>query len=94
MKAISHLMRLAIPGYLGDEQRLHMIEIHQLPGVELSTASYHLGILKDRERLASSRQGKNTLYYLRRENLSKLFRCVSGCACDDDKNMIQCPGSV
>ncbi len=83
MKAISHPMRLTILGYLGDHKQLNVTEIHQLLGVEQSTASHHLGILKDKGILTSKRQGKNTLYYLSHKNLSKLVRCISECACDD-----------
>jgi DNA-binding transcriptional ArsR family regulator len=83
MKAISHPMRLAILGHLGDGNRLNVTQIHKLLGIEQSTASHHLGILKDKGILASNRQGKNTLYYLKRTNLSQLVRCISECACND-----------
>jgi len=83
MKAISHPMRLAILGYLGEDNKLSVTEIHKLLNIEQSTASHHLGILKDKGVLASVRKGKNTLYYLKRKNLSKLVRCISECACTD-----------
>ena len=82
IKAISHPMRLAILGYLGEEKQLTVTEIHNLLKIEQSTASHHLGILKDKGILASVRQGKNTLYYLKRKNLSTLIKCISECACD------------
>lgn len=82
IKAISHPMRLAILGHLGDEKQLNVTEIHQLLGIEQSTASHHLGILKDKGILASERKGKNTYYYLRRKNLSTLVKCISECACE------------
>ena len=82
IKAISHPMRLAILGYLGDGKKMSVTEIHNLLQIEQSTASHHLGILKDKGILASVRQGKNTLYYLKRENLSNLIKCISECACD------------
>jgi len=82
IKSISHPMRLAILGYLGDGNQLSVTEIHNLLKIEQSTASHHLGILKDKGILASVRNGKNTLYYLKRKNLSKLVRCISECACD------------
>ena len=82
IKAISHPMRLAILGYLGEGNKLSVTEIHNLLKIEQSTASHHLGILKDKGILASVRQGKNTLYYLKRKNLSTLIRCISECACD------------
>ena len=82
LKAISHPMRLAILGYLGDGSQLTVTEIHKLLNIEQSTASHHLGILKDKGVLASTRDGKNTLYYLKKQNLSKLVACISECACD------------
>lgn len=83
MKAISHPMRLAILGYLSDSNQLSVTEIHNLLHIEQSTASHHLGILKDKGILASTRKGKSTLYYLKRKNLSQLVRCISECACTD-----------
>jgi DNA-binding transcriptional ArsR family regulator len=82
IKAISHPMRLAILGHLGNGKQLNVTEIHRLLNIEQSTASHHLGILKDKGILSSVRKGKNTLYYLKRQNLSKLIRCISECACD------------
>jgi DNA-binding transcriptional ArsR family regulator len=84
LKAISHPMRLAILGHLKEGKKLSVTEIHRLLGIEQSTASHHLGILKDKGILASSRQGKNTLYYLRRKNLSHLVQCISECACTEE----------
>jgi DNA-binding transcriptional ArsR family regulator len=83
MKAISHPMRLAILGHLGEDKQLSVTEIHNLLHIEQSTASHHLGILKDKGILASSRKGKNTLYYLRKKKLSELVQCISDCACLD-----------
>jgi DNA-binding transcriptional ArsR family regulator len=82
IKAISHPMRLAILGYLGEGNQLSVTEIHNLLKIEQSSASHHLGILKDKGILASVRKGKNTLYYLKRKNLSTLIKCISECACD------------
>jgi DNA-binding transcriptional ArsR family regulator len=83
MKAISHPMRLAILGFLSEGKQLTVTEIHSLLGIEQSTASHHLGILKDKGILASARKGKNTMYYLKRQKLSQLIRCISDCACMD-----------
>lgn len=82
IKAISHPMRLAILGHLGDGKQLNVTEIHSLLKIEQSTASHHLGILKDKGILSSDRKGKNTYYYLKRKNLSTLVRCISECACE------------
>ena len=83
LKAISHPMRLAILGYLSDGNKLNVTEIYELLEIEQSSASHHLGILKDKGILASERQGKNTHYYLKRKNLSQLVSCISQCACTD-----------
>ena len=82
MKAISHPMRLAILGNLDGGKRLSVTEIHNILNIEQSTASHHLGILKDKGILSSVRKGKNTLYYLKRKNLSNLIQCISDCACE------------
>jgi DNA-binding transcriptional ArsR family regulator len=83
MKAISHPMRLAILGHLGDGNQLSVTEIHKLLNIEQSTASHHLGILKDKGILASRRRGKNTFYHLKLQKLSQLVHCISECACLD-----------
>ena len=41
MKAISHPMRLAILGYLGEGIKLSVTEIHKRLNIEQSTASHH-----------------------------------------------------
>lgn len=82
IKAISHPMRLAILGHLDGSKKLNVTEIHHLLKIEQSTASHHLGILKDKGILASNREGKSTFYFLKHQNLSKLVRCISECVCD------------
>ncbi len=84
IKAIAHPMRLKIMGLLGEGNKLTVTEIQKFLGVEQSSASHHLGILRDKNILESDRQGKNTFYYLKRKNLSKLVDCISECACTQD----------
>ena len=79
LKAIAHPMRLAIVQYLDQGKKLTVTEIHNLLNIEQSTTSHHLGILKDKGVLASKREGKNTYYYLKHENLSKIIECMSQC---------------
>src|SRR6056297_154158 len=79
LKAIAHPMRIAIINYLEDGKRLTVTEIHELLDIEQSTASHHLGILKDKGVLSSQREGKNTYYFLRHANLSNIVNCVSKC---------------
>jgi len=56
-------------------------EIHELLNIEQSTTSHHLGILKDKGVLLSKRDGKNTYYFLKHNNLRQIVECVSQC-CD------------
>jgi len=79
LKAIAHPIRISIIGCLEDGRKRTVTEIHKKLGIEQSTASHHLGILKDRGVLVSKREGKNTWYYLKHENLKTLLSCVSSC---------------
>jgi DNA-binding transcriptional ArsR family regulator len=79
LKAIAHPVRILIVGCLEDGQKKTVTEIHTQLGLEQSAASHHLGILKDRGVLSSKREGKNTWYFLKHENLKTVLSCVSSC---------------
>ena len=79
LQAIAHPMRLAILNHLDEGKKLTVTEIHNRLSIEQSTTSHHLGILKDKGVLASQRKGKNTFYYLKHDNLSRIIDCVSRC---------------
>lgn len=79
LKAIAHPVRITIVECLGYGRKRTVTEIHKQLGIEQSTASHHLGILKDKGVLASKREGKNTLYFLKHENLKTILDCVRGC---------------
>ena len=64
---------------LTDGKKKTVTEIHKQLGIEQSTASHHLGILKDKGVLSSKREGKNTWYFLKHENLKTVLNCVSVC---------------
>ncbi|MBT3747690.1 MAG: helix-turn-helix transcriptional regulator [Bacteroidetes bacterium] len=81
LKAIAHPMRISIISFLEDGKKLTVTEIHEKLNLEQSTTSHHLGILKDKGVLASKRDGKNTYYFLRHEQLSNIVECISKCAC-------------
>jgi DNA-binding transcriptional ArsR family regulator len=79
LKAIAHPIRISIVGCLEDGKKRTVTEIHKQLGIEQSTASHHLGILKDKGVLSSKREGKNTWYFLKHENLKTILSCVSSC---------------
>ena len=82
MRAIAHPMRIAILKHLEGGRKLSVTEIHDLLGIEQSTTSHHLGILKDKGILCSHREGKNTYYFLKHEILSQIIDCVNRCTCE------------
>lgn len=79
LKAIAHPVRITILGCLENGEKRTVTEIHKQVGIDQSTASHHLGILKDKGVLASKREGKNTWYYLKHENLKTILNCVNSC---------------
>ncbi len=79
LKAIAHPMRIAIIGFLEDDKRLTVTQIHKLLKIEQSTTSHHLGILKDKGVLSSQREGKNTYYFLKHKNLTQIVDCLNRC---------------
>ncbi len=82
LKAIAHPMRIAILNQLENGKRLTVTEIHETLGIEQSTASHHLGILRDKNVLVAKREGKNTYYSIKHDRLSTLIDCISTCACE------------
>lgn len=79
LKAIAHPVRISIVGCLEDGKKRTVTEIQMQLGIEQSAASHHLGILRDKGVLASKREGKNTFYYLKHENLRTVLNCVNNC---------------
>ena len=79
LKAIAHPVRISIIGCLEDGKKHTVTEIYNQVGIEQSVASHHLGILKDKGVLSSKREGKNTSYFLKHDNLKTILNCISGC---------------
>jgi DNA-binding transcriptional ArsR family regulator len=79
LKAIAHPIRISILGCLEDGEKKTVTEIHNLLGIEQSTASHHLVILRDRGVLSSKREGKNTWYFLKHTNLKMILNCIGNC---------------
>jgi DNA-binding transcriptional ArsR family regulator len=79
LKAIAHPVRISIIGCLEEGKNRTVTEIHKHVGIEQSTASHHLGILKDRGILGSRREGKNTYYFMKNDKLATLLRCIGDC---------------
>ncbi len=81
LKAMAHPVRIAILKHLDNAKLLTVTEIHELLGLEQSTTSHHLGILKDKGILVSKREGKNTYYSIKNEDINKMIECLGKCTC-------------
>jgi DNA-binding transcriptional ArsR family regulator len=79
LKAIAHPVRILIVQYLEDGKKRTVTEIYKKLGIEQATASHHLVILRDRGVLSSTREGKNTWYFLRHPNLKNVLASVGEC---------------
>ena len=79
LKAIAHPIRISIISYLEDGKKCTVTEIHKKVGIEQSTASHHLGILRDRGVLGHKRDGKNTYYFVKHDNLKMIIDCATRC---------------
>jgi len=82
LKAMAHPIRIAILKHLEGGKKLTVTEIHELLGIEQSTTSHHLGILKDKGVLCSKREGKNTFYFLKHDTISQMIDCLQRCSCE------------
>ncbi|MBN2637219.1 MAG: helix-turn-helix transcriptional regulator [Prolixibacteraceae bacterium] len=82
LKAMAHPMRIAILSHLEGGKKLTVTEIHELLGIEQSTTSHHLGILKDKGVLCSKREGKNTFYYMKFDMIGQILDCLHACTCE------------
>lgn len=79
LRAISHPMRIAIIALLEENQELNVTKIHTTLNIEQAAASHHLSILKRKGVLRSKRNGKENIYSLRGDALSRLVECIQQC---------------
>ena len=82
LKAMAHPSRIAILNFLETGNKQTVTEIQEAVGIQQSTASHHLGILRDKGVLKVTREGKNAYYSIRHSKLSTLIDCINSCACD------------
>lgn len=83
LKAMAHPVRISILFILKDGEKMTVTHIHEILGIEQSTTSHHLGILKSKGVLCSIREGKNTFYYLKHTVLGQIVDCLQSCSCDE-----------
>ncbi|HEY5511914.1 MAG TPA: metalloregulator ArsR/SmtB family transcription factor [Prolixibacteraceae bacterium] len=83
LKAIAHPMRITIVSFLEGNQKHTVTEIYERLGIEQSATSHHLGILKSKGVLSSTRDGKNTYYFLKHKGLGGILKCIENCQGDN-----------
>ncbi|MEL6132058.1 MAG: metalloregulator ArsR/SmtB family transcription factor, partial [Bacteroidota bacterium] len=76
LRAIAHPIRIAIVDLLKVNPKLSVTEIHEKLHIEQAIASHHLRILKDKNVLASRREGKNTFYFLKDAAFSDIVQTL------------------
>ncbi|RMG60938.1 MAG: transcriptional regulator [Bacteroidetes bacterium] len=76
LKAIAHPIRLAIIDLLKDGRRMNVTQIYMTLGLEQAVASQHLSILKDKDILASKRQGKHSYYFLKHPRVIEVVNLI------------------
>jgi DNA-binding transcriptional ArsR family regulator len=79
LKAMAHPIRISILNTLDGGKSLSVTEIHKILGIEQSTASHHLGIMREKGVLTSRREGKNIYYSLRDDKLRDMLHCLTYC---------------
>jgi DNA-binding transcriptional ArsR family regulator len=79
LKALAHPLRIAIVNLLDENKTLTVTEIHTRLEIEQAAASHHLGILRDKGLLSCKREGINTFYFLKNEELSNVMECIGRC---------------
>ncbi|HNW50116.1 MAG TPA: metalloregulator ArsR/SmtB family transcription factor [Prolixibacteraceae bacterium] len=83
LKAMAHPARISILLILKNGEKLTVTQIHESLGIEQSTTSHHLGILKDKGVLCSKREGKNTFYYIKNNLIAQMVDSMRNCTCEE-----------
>jgi DNA-binding transcriptional ArsR family regulator len=81
LRAMAHPVRIAILNMLDKNNKLTVTEIYEKLKLEQAPTSHHLGILKNKGILSSKRNGKNTYYFIKNENLTGMLECLNKCTC-------------
>ncbi|MCG8334005.1 MAG: metalloregulator ArsR/SmtB family transcription factor [Proteobacteria bacterium] len=75
IKALAHPSRLMIVDELNKEKRC-VADLTQMVGVDTSTVSKHLSVLKNAGLVVDERQGTTIYYHLRMPCLMDFIQCV------------------
>ncbi len=83
LKGVAHPIRLSIMEVLKSSDPMCVTDIYEKIGVEQAVVSQHLKILKDRNILRSTKEGKHCYYSIKNENFKQLLDVIAQCnECD------------
>ncbi len=78
LKAMAHPMRMAMVAFIHDSEKT-VTEIYEHLGVEQTTASQQLAVLKNKGIVLAKRDGKHVLYSLRNTKILQVIDCIQQC---------------
>lgn len=79
IKAIAHPTRMAIVDLIVREKELSVTEIYERLKLEQAVVSQHLAVLKEKEVLAVTREGKNCYYHIAKPMLKQMIDVILEC---------------
>ncbi len=78
VKAMAHPTRLFIVDELAQKGERCVCELTEMVGVDMSTISRHLSILKNAGLVEDEKRGQQVFYRLRVQCVSNFFDCIEG----------------
>lgn len=74
LKAMGHPVRVKILCYLMENEKYNVNRLSELLGIPQSTTSQHIGILRNKNILSSSKSGVDTYYYIKDLKVIKIMK--------------------
>lgn len=79
LKCIGHPTRLEILQLLDERGEQNVSAIQEALGLDQSTASQHLGLMRDKGIVVGRRDGVNVYYRVRDEKVTRVLDCIRDC---------------
>ena len=76
LKTIAHPHRLEMIHYLIEHGKASVGELAEELSIESSATSEHLTLLKDRDLLFSTKEGRKVYYFIKEPTLKSIMSCV------------------
>ncbi|NJK82641.1 MAG: helix-turn-helix transcriptional regulator [Saprospiraceae bacterium] len=76
LRAVAHPIRLAIIDLLAQHGQLSVSDIHETLDIQQAVASHHLRILKSKDVVEVTREGKNSIYALSTADFSAILQVL------------------